>query len=170
MNKVLVVLDADVIIHFSKGDQLSLLPQIFQEYDYIVLDKVYQEIKGEIKNQLDNQINYLKNIQVLEYNPTGDEMKEFAMLSKNKGKGESACLSFCRFNHYVIGSSNLSDIQQYCKDFKITYLTTIDFLFFAIKKKLMTVNEAHEFIKNVTERDSKLPLINMVTYKSNVII
>lgn len=67
MNKVLIVLDADVIIHFSKGSQLSLLPQIFKEYNYIVLDKVYQEIKGNIKNQLDNQINYLKNIQVLDY-------------------------------------------------------------------------------------------------------
>lgn len=170
MNKVLIVLDADVIIHLSKGSQLSLLPQIFKEYEYIVLDKVYQEIKGNIKNQLDNQINYLKNIQIIEYKPTGDEMKEFAVLSKNKGKGESACLSFCRFNHNVIGSSNLLDIKQYCKDFAITYLTTIDFLFFAIKRKLLTVDEANEFIKNVREQDSKLPLINMATFKSDVII
>ena len=41
LERVKIVLDADVIIHFSKGGLLSLLPQIFPEYEYIVLDKVY---------------------------------------------------------------------------------------------------------------------------------
>lgn len=30
--KIKIVLDADVIIHFSKGGKLSLLPKIFPEY------------------------------------------------------------------------------------------------------------------------------------------
>lgn len=37
LKRVRIVLDADVIIHFSKGGLLSLLPQIFPEYEYIVL-------------------------------------------------------------------------------------------------------------------------------------
>ena len=42
--RVKIVLDADVIIHFSKGGYLSLLPQIFPDYEYVVLDKVYNEL------------------------------------------------------------------------------------------------------------------------------
>ena len=34
--RVRIVLDADVIIHFAKGERLSMLPQIFPEYDYVV--------------------------------------------------------------------------------------------------------------------------------------
>lgn len=59
VEKVKIVLDADVIIHFSKGGLLSLLPQIFPEYEYIVLDKVYDELSS-VRSQLDNQITYLE--------------------------------------------------------------------------------------------------------------
>ncbi|MGL4805112.1 MAG: hypothetical protein ACRC26_02060 [Bacteroidales bacterium] len=41
MTKTKIILDADVIIHFAKGGILSLLPQIFQDYDFVVLDTVY---------------------------------------------------------------------------------------------------------------------------------
>jgi len=57
MERTKIVLDADVIIHFSKGGALSLLPKIFPEYDYIVLSIVYDEIKTVAK-QLDNQIHF----------------------------------------------------------------------------------------------------------------
>ena len=46
--KTKIVLDADVIIHFAKGGLLSLLPRIFPEYEYIVLDIVYKEVKQPI--------------------------------------------------------------------------------------------------------------------------
>ena len=42
--KTKIVLDADVIIHFIKADCFSLLPDIFPEYEYIILDVVYNEI------------------------------------------------------------------------------------------------------------------------------
>jgi len=170
MSKVLIVLDADVIIHFAKGNLLSILPNIFAGYDYVVLDKVFQEIKGGIKVQLENQIHYFKNINVINYSPKGDELKEFAVLQKDKGKGESACLAFCRYNNNVIGSSNLKDIAEYCKVYSITYLTTIDFLYFAIQKNLITVTEANNFILEVRKQDSKLPDINMAKFKSSVLI
>lgn len=94
MDKVKIVLDVDVIIHFSKGGLLSILPNILPNFDYIVLNKVYKEIKEPIKNQLDNQIHYLKNIRLIEYNPKVDELLEYAKLTTTKGKGESACLAF----------------------------------------------------------------------------
>jgi hypothetical protein len=168
MSNVKIVLDADVIIHFSKGGFLSMLPNIFPSYDYIILDKVYQEIKEPIKSQLDNQIHYLGKIQIITYAPIGEELVEFAMLSKDKGKGESACLAFCRFNQNVIGSSNLTDILIYCSNHSITYLTTLDFLYFAIKKGFIDISQADSFIQEVVKKDSKLPIVPMRTYVCKV--
>ena len=170
MSKTKVVLDADVIIHFSKGGYLSVLPTILSGYDHIILDKVYEEIKHDIKNQLDAQINLLGNIKVVKYTPKGAEMIEFAKLLRNIGKGESACLAYCNFNHNVIGSSNLSDIKNYCEANQITYLTTLDFLYLAIQKGIMSGSEADDFIQTVIRKDSKLPNISMATFRSNVVI
>ncbi len=50
-NKTKIVLDADVIIHFIKAGQFSLLLDIFPEYQYLILDVVYNEVtkQREIK-------------------------------------------------------------------------------------------------------------------------
>ena len=113
MAKVRIVLDADVLIHFSKGGMLSLLPDILPEYEHVILSTVYEEIHS-IRNQVDNQVRFLKNITLEQFNPTGDMLKEYALLLKNFGKGESACMAYCKFTHHVIGSSNLKDIKEYC--------------------------------------------------------
>lgn len=49
--KTKIVLDADVIIHFIKADCFSLLPDIFPEYEYIILDVVYNEISKNSKTR-----------------------------------------------------------------------------------------------------------------------
>ncbi len=46
--KTKIVLDADVIIHFVKAGQFSLLLDIFPEYQYIILDVVYDEVTVKI--------------------------------------------------------------------------------------------------------------------------
>ena len=130
MKKIKIILDADVLIHFSKAGKLSLLPTILPEYDHTILSAVYEETLS-IRTQIDNQINFLKNMEVLPFNPTGQMRLEYASLRSKYGKGESACMAFCRFTNNVIGSSNLRDIKEYCAAQQITYLTTLDFLYYA---------------------------------------
>lgn len=168
MAKTKIVLDADVIIHFAKGDMLSMLPRIFGDYDFVVLDTVYNEIKEPLKSQLDNQVNILQNISMLKFAPTGEIMREYALLTKTLGRGESACMVYCRYNHDVIGSSNLRDIKAYCQTHKITYLTTVDFLYHAIQKQLMSIEDVTEFIKQVKLKDSRLPDVDFTTFVSSV--
>lgn len=131
LERVKIVLDADVIIHFSKGGLLSLLPQIFPEYEYIVLDKVYNEIRTVLKSKF--------------------------------GDGESACMAYCRYTANIIGSSNLNDIKNYCTEHKITYLTTLDFLYYAWCRNLLTEDDCATFIKDVVSKGSKLPMIQTIT-------
>lgn len=139
--QVQIVLDSDVIIHFIKGNCLSILPKILPQYKYVILSIVYdRELSRDssTKAQIDNQIRLLKNIQIIPWKPDSNIIKEFARLNKTKGTGESACLAYCKFHNNVLASSNLKDTKEYCRTENITYLTTLDFLWYAKKNKVMT--------------------------------
>lgn len=162
VERVKIVLDADVIIHFSKGECLSLLPEIFPDYEYVVLDKVYNELRS-VTTQLDNQITFIKNITKIPFQPTGQMLIEYARLKSRFGEGESACMAYCRFTSNIIGSSNLRDIRNYCSEHKITYLTTIDFLYYAWHKNLMSSDDCKNFISVVKAKGSRLPDIEDIS-------
>lgn len=169
MEKVKIILDADVLLHFAKAGRLNMLPEILPEYEHVVLSTVYDEI-GSIQNQLDNQIFFLKNISKETFNPIGEMMIEYARLLLTFGKGESACMAYCRYTHNVIGSSNLKDIKEYCEKQQITYLTTIDFLYYAMKRGKMSAEECEQFVKDVVAKGSKLPTVDFGKYLPNTLI
>lgn len=96
------------------------------------------------------------------------EMKEFArLISKDGlalGRGESACMVYCLYHHDVVGSSNTKDVTAYCDEKGITYLTTCDFLYYAIQRGLMTKAEADAFITEVRSMGSFPPIVDFDTY------
>lgn len=171
-NKIQIVLDADVIIHFSQGGYLHLLPNVIPDCSFVVLSIVRNELRLATKNELDNNITFLKNITLIEYNPVGEERREFARLTSLSGlclgKGESACMTYARFHNNVVGSSNLKDIKNYCAEFGIAYLTTWDFLYYAYKAGLMTKEEIEAFVQKVRSAGSILPEMDIDTYYCGV--
>jgi hypothetical protein len=64
----------------------------------------------------------------------------------------------------VIGSSNLRDIRAYCEDKQITYLTTIDFLWHAWRKHMLSADEVQTFIAEVRSKGSILPDVDLEKY------
>lgn len=165
MTKTKIVLDADVIIHFMKGERFYDLLNIFPEYLYIILDVVYEELSDKRKAMIDNATTYFKDRLVKEvFSPSGESAKDFAFLTQRIGNGESACMVYCRDHHDVLGSSNLRDIREYCQKYLITYLTTIDFLYYAYVRKKMTPDDIREFIKTVVEKGSNLPITDIEKY------
>ena len=167
--KTQIVLDADVVIHFAKGGRLSQLPSIFPEYEYVLLETVYEELKS-LRSQVDNQIMRLKNITLQPFAPRGEMLREYAVLKSRFGKGESACMAYCLFTHNVIGSSNLRDIRAYCKENKITYLTTMDFLWYAWRKQMLTTDEVKTFMNEVRSKGSKLREVDIEKYVCTTIL
>ena len=168
--KIQIVLDADVVIHFSKGGRLSQLPGIFPDYEYVLLEAVHEELLSDIRTQVDNQIMLLKNITLYPFAPRGEMLREYAMLRSKFGKGESACMAYCLFTHNVIGSSNLSDIRAYCHEKQITYLTTMDFLWYAWRKHLMTTDEVKTFVSEVRSKGSILPEVDIEKYVCETVL
>ena len=166
--KTKIVLDADVIIHFAKGGRLALLPKILPEFQFMILDVVKREIPPLFSSSLERMIVRDKILIEERFGLTSGEMREYAVLTAASGmglgKGESACMVYCLYHHDVLGSSNLRDVRQYCDQHGITYLTTVDFLYYAIQRKLMTKEEADAFVKQVVATGSKLPDVDFDTY------
>lgn len=166
--KTKIVLDADVINHFAKGGLLPLLPKIFPEFQYIVLDVVRRELLSLILPLLEKQVTKEKNIYYEVFGASSGEKKEYLRLTSTKGlhlgRGESACMVYCRYHHDVVGSSNLKDITDYCDEFGITYLTTNDFLFYAIRRGLLTKEQADSFVADVRSKGSRLPRVDFDFY------
>jgi predicted nucleic acid-binding protein len=155
----IIVFDADVIIHFIKGDRLLDLFRIYPNHS-IVLSKVYNELtkRASTKETIDNLIsnNLLQKVEV----PTNAEfIKEYAHLTglRNLGEGESACLAYCRLSKDLVASSNLRDIKTYCEMHDITYLTTMDFIAKAYEIKFWSKQVCDNFVNDLTKNGARIP-------------
>src|SRR5690606_28489819 len=95
-------------------------------------------------------------------------IREYAQLIKTKGKGESACLAYCRYHHHIIASSNLIDIRDYCDQYQVAYLTTMDILCIALQRNVLTEQECNDFIQTVRASNSKLPDMHITHYRDKL--
>lgn len=159
----IILLDADVIIHFIKGDRLALLTEIFPN-KYGILDFVFNEVfKGNLRTQVENLLRYKRIVEV-PFDDSLEVTKEFASLKKRYGLGESACMAYCKFHKDVFASSNLADIKPYCEANEIQYITTMDLLAEAFKKGMLAERECDIFIAMVKSKGSKLPVSSIQEY------
>lgn len=163
--KKAIVFDADVLIHFDKAERLNQLQHIFPNNRKIILDKVVSELRNpRLQQALHYLVSVFKAVEVLPF-PNDSRMKlEYALLSKTRGAGESACMAYCRFSHDIIASSNLSDIKAYCEKNGIAYLTTMDFVYEAYVSGLWGEEECDDFIRTVLRKGSKLPFASFGAY------
>ena len=153
-----------------EANYFSILPDIFPDYEYLILDVVYNEISQNsgTKDFIDKYLHFFHKLKKEVFSPKRESMKEFFLLQRTLGKGESACMIYCRDNRDVLGSSSLKDIKEYCSKNNITYLTTLDFLYYAYCRKKMTEQECKEFMQEVNNAGSKLPIIDITQYTCTV--
>lgn len=151
-----ILLDCDVIIHFTKAGQQLLLPKIFPNR-FVILDKVKAELDKRKKSivALGNFIEWSK-IEVIPFPADKDIIIEYARLKANMGDGEAACMAVAKYTKDFIASSNLKDIKEYCDYFGIVYLTTMDILLEAYHTGVLNESQCNTFIQEVKAKDSKL--------------
>lgn len=155
-NEPKILLDCDVIIHFTKAGQQLQLPKIFPGR-FVILDKVKAELDKRKKSivALENFIEWSK-IDVIPFPKDKEIVIEYARLKATMGDGEAACMAVAKTTKDFIASSNLKDIKSYCDYYGIKYLTTMDILLEAYQKGILTEDECDAFIKEVKSKDSKL--------------
>jgi len=163
-NEPNILLDSDVVRHFLNGNRIHQLSAIFPNR-FVMLDKVKNELcrsKGLV-TPVTNFLSMFK-IPVITFPMKGEIIKEYAMLVRKFGEGESACMAVARFQNEYIASSNLKDIKAYCTEYGIVYYTTMNLLVEAISKKIMTEAECDQFINDVKIKGSRLPCNTMKEY------
>lgn len=170
MNKVKILLDADVVIVFIDGQQLSILPRILPGYDFVILDLVLNEELGKhpaTKLYIERQIEWFKgapNLSILEWNPDRETLQIYAMLLRTKGKGESACMAYCQTHNDVLASCNLRDTKLYCEEHGITYITFLDLIWYAWQRKVLSEAECDKCIQDVISAGNIIPNIPIAHY------
>jgi predicted nucleic acid-binding protein len=169
-----ILLDADVIRHFIEGEKESKLHRIYPN-KLLILNIVESEISciDRFKPRLNQLINdeLIEKVEFPEDYTDPDEnliIVEYATLRKSKGPGESACLVYARYKKNIVASSNLRDVEEYCKIHHIELITTLDILVEAIRLEVMSKDECNTFITKVKSKRCKLPCSTIQEYLDNL--
>lgn len=151
-NKVLILLDADVVIHLFKAGEITLLNELYPQR-MRMLDYVRNELleNPTIKGIVENLFLYKQVEEIIFPLSLFNEFKK--LKEQMDGVGERACLVYCKHNAQIIASSNTKDIVPYCTQHNIAYLTTLDVFAVAINKGKMTNAEANKLIKKITHNN-----------------
>lgn len=169
-NEVLILLDADVVIHFFKAERLSLLFELYPQR-LCMLDVVLKELQKNptIKANVENLFTF-KHVKEIEFT-TGSSKEiflEYNQLKKSgKGDGESATMIYCKHHAHIIASSNTRDIKAFCETYSVAYLTTLDILCVAVHKGKISEKEADAIIQQILHKGSKLSDNNLLVYRNN---
>jgi hypothetical protein len=167
-----IVLDGDVISHFIKGELINSLPT-FYPGQLVILNIVKEEIIQR-KNWLSiiEPLLIFGEIEEVEFPSDITYLREYAFLISAKGqslgRGESACMVYCRYNKHVLASSNLKDIIRYCSFHKIEYVTTMDLILDCYQRNLLPFENCDSFIKKVIARGSRLPFKTFMEYLESI--
>lgn len=174
MNKVKILLDADVVIDFIDGQQLSVLPRILPSYDFVILDLVMNQELGKhpaTKQYIERQIDWfrdLPNLSILKWEPDRETLRIYSELLRTKGKGESACLAYCQTHNDVLASCNLRDTKVYCEQNGITYITFLDLIWYAWRNNVLNEADCNQCIHNVIAAGNKIPNMPIAKYTPTI--
>ncbi len=155
-----IVLDTDVISSFAWVDRFDIVIKLYSP-DIIILDVVKEELI-KVRHLFDIVNKYIESedIQFIKIDPYSEEGIEYARLLKDLwsiGKGEAACMAYCRYHNCILGSSNFSDILDYCEKFNIRINTTVEIMIEAYKNELIDFRIGSRIWKKMIEKRRKLP-------------
>lgn len=163
----IILIDADVVVHFVIADEADALCQIFPNNPIHLLDKVHAELQrwpNPILLGIVSDLLSQRKIKLVPF-PEHNEIikREYAWIKSKmfKGDGESACLAVARYDQQILASSNLKDIKHYCEMHNVDYLTTMDFLCEALRKGDFDISRCNLFLHKVHAAGSKLPVTAM---------
>lgn len=158
--EVELVVDADFISNFGWVDRIDII--INQYAPNITLTDV---VENELKNP--KIVHIYKRLKIFIDN--GD-IKQYTIISSSEigrefirlcwesglGEGESACLAYCKINGGILGSNNLSDIYNYCRDNNIKVITTADILKRAFEDKYINLAEGEGILAKMLKKERKI--------------
>lgn len=151
-----LILDADVIYHFTHAGKIDEIDRIFPNR-LVISDTVCRELSH--RKMYDGIGPLIRKRRVVLYRASRDYdlIPEYNSLKRFFGIGESMSMAYCKKYGESLASSNLQDIHLYCEANHIQYVTTLDFVHFAYSEGVWTLEESDAFISDVKKAGCKLP-------------
>lgn len=160
-----ILFDADVLIHFSKGDSLDVLLELYPGR-ISVLEQVRQELWETSAARIWLEAQFVAGtVEHIELPSVMEVLYEYAQLINRMGKGESACLVLAKHDDRYLASSNIRDIQKYCNKNKIGFVTTMDVICMLEDAGIWSRSDCDTFITTVKARGSRLPVKTLAIYR-----
>jgi len=165
----LILLDADVLIHFFKGEELLLLPKLYPNR-LLIIQEVINELKTHDYQLIITTLINTKLVRIYEIpkSLSANILYEIAKIQKERVIGtERIYMAIAKFDNKIIASSNIRDIEPYCTLNGIEYITTMDILVEAYQRKILNETDCDDFIdkvKNKGKIKSKLPCNTIKEY------
>jgi predicted nucleic acid-binding protein len=155
-----IVLDSDVISSFAWVERFDIVIKLYSP-NIIVLDVVKDELI-KVKHLFNKVKKYIESedIELVNIDLNAEEGLEYGHLLKYSwriGKGEAACMAYCRYHNCILGSNNFADILNYCKEFGIKIKTTVGIMIEAYENKLIDFRIGSRMWKKMIEKRRKLP-------------
>jgi len=158
--EVELVIDTDFVSNFGWVDRIDI---IIDQYtpNIILTDVVENELKNpKITHIYDRLKIFIDNGDIKQYSiiASSEIGREFISLcwESGLGEGESACLAYCKIKGGILGSNNLSDIFDYCRDNGLKVVTTADVLKKSFEKGYITLEEGEEILAKMLKKERKI--------------
>ena len=157
--KVLILLDADVVIHLFKAERISLLDELYSGR-LRMLDVVLAELlNNRSVNKIVESLFLFRHVEEIKFPTISNPalLQEYVKLKHEiEGDGERASLLYCKYFRQIIASSNTRDIVPFCETNSIAYLTTLDLFAVAVDRGKMSINEVDTCINLIIYQKSHL--------------
>lgn len=155
-----LVVDCDLLSCFAQIKRIDILTKLFS--DIILLEIVKGEIKDapdEIFAEVNKYIvsNKFLNDSVPIDSTIGHKFVDLIYSSGGIGDGEAAVMAYCTYKKAIVGSNNLRDVLEYCKNNRIELKTTTCIMYEGYEEKLFTKNEGNKMWIILKGKGNRLP-------------
>lgn len=157
-----ILLDANIIFSFVRGEIGLFLPKIFPNHELVLLSEVDKEIKDSESKSFIQLLVKSKSISIIDNTSSLDYIQEYSILNQQFGSGESACMAFCKFSDDVIASSDFKGIVKYCDENAIEYLGMMDFLVHAWETGVMTETQCNACINGAKKKNDTFTIFSNI--------
>jgi hypothetical protein len=165
-----IILDSDFLSSFAWVNRMDILEGLYSGR-MIVLEEVMVELKQvphlASRVELSIRNGHIRSETMLANSPEALELAKLLELGRY-GTGEASCMAYLTQHDGILGSNNLSDIQDFCTQNKKPLLTTAEALHQAYKTGQIKLDEADEIWAGMLSKRRKLPAASFTEYLSNV--
>lgn len=171
----IVFFDTDCLCSFIWAKGEDVLFRCLDGADLVLPDQVYDEISrvAYLKQRVDFHMREGR-LRKEGISLNGDDLSLYLELTSGFrffpviGRGEAAGIVLAKRRDGILASNNLRDVKQYVEKFGLKHISTAEILYLAVRKRVITFEEACQSWSVMLSKRRKLPFMTFAEYSKYV--